>query len=349
MKKMTEIEILNSGMSILATELDKHKIVHHMKNQERLKNNNRYDAVLELPDLKKIIVVEVKAHFHPGHIDKFLKMCGDGADSNVLPLVVTPYISESSYTYCMENNVNVIDFSGNIYLKLSDNPICFIERYRENKNAKPVRSAGSVFTARVTRLVRALLSSPGKEWTQKELIAQAGINAGYASVVLRQMKDEGYISITDSIIRLIEPNRMLDGWLGVYRYFRHKVQSYAVEAENYEQGLDKVAKSLKETGLRFAFTGQSGAYIRTKQNATDNYAVYVSKFPDETDGLVRVKSGGNVRLFVPQDEGVFQFTTENGRYGQVVSDAQLYLDLSKMPGKDIKQADDFRELKLKFE
>lgn len=341
--KVTEKEILEKGLGILGNVLNKYKIGYSKS------NGNLYDAVLELPAFHKNIAIQVKSYFHPGHIDEFIRLSGNDNAENMLPMAITQRITEPSFEYCLNKEVNVLDLSGNIYLKISDNPICFIEKYREEKNSKPVSSGGSVFTARATRLVRALLSSFEKDWTQAELIKLTGLSSGYTSVEIRQMVEDGYIFVKDNIIRLKEPNQMLNDWLESYRYDRHKVQAYMIESKNYEQGLDKVAKSLKKSCVRFAFTGQSGAYIRANLNATDKYAAYVNEFPEDTDGLVRVQSGGNVRLYVPQDEGVFQFATDSGKYGQVVSDAQLYLDLRKMPGKDIRQSDDFRNVKLKFE
>jgi hypothetical protein len=75
---------------------------------------------------------------------------------------------------------------------------------------------------------------------------------------------------------------------------------------------------------------------------------YVNKIPDELNAMFPVNDGGNVILYLPQDEGVFQFTTDS-EYGPVVSDAQLYVDLSKMPGRAEEQAVFLKEHNLNWE
>jgi hypothetical protein len=74
---------------------------------------------------------------------------------------------------------------------------------------------------------------------------------------------------------------------------------------------------------------------------------YVNKIPDELNTMFPVNDGWNVILYLPQDEGVFQFTTES-KYGYVVSDAQLYVDLSKMPGRAGEQAVFLKEHKFNW-
>ncbi|NCU27908.1 hypothetical protein EOM86_14525 [Candidatus Nomurabacteria bacterium] len=163
------------------------------------------------------------------------------------------------------------------------------------------------------------------------------------------MKNEGYILKSNNLIKLAAPYKLLDDWRNAYRFDRYRArQFYAMNSNNYENGLKKLAASLNKSGVRFAFTGWSGAYIRAPHGTSNLFLAYVNHFPAESDTIFRVENEGNVILYVPQDEGVFQFVTEC-EYGTVVSDAQLYLDLSKMPGRAEEQADYLREQSLNWE
>ena len=69
---------------------------------------------------------------------------------------------------------------------------------------------------------------------------------------------------------------------------------------------------------------------------------YVSEPPKAVPGLHPVERGGNVVLYVPQNEGFFVGKNFIDNI-PVVSDIQLYLDLKKMPGRSGDQADYLRE------
>ena len=78
---------------------------------------------------------------------------------------------------------------------------------------------------------------------------------------------------------------------------------------------------------------------------------YVEKFPDLRDSSVlfplQKGQNGNVLLLEPHDEGVFQFI-EKQNDNPVVSAPQLYLDMSRMPGRAKEQAEAIREKLLNY-
>jgi len=68
--------------------------------------------------------------------------------------------------------------------------------------------------------------------------------------------------------------------------------------------------------------------------------------------LQEVKSGANVEIYIPYDEGVFYKALKVDASTQVdvpvVSNVQLYMDLFNNPARGKEQAEHLRELKLGF-
>jgi hypothetical protein len=224
-----------------------------------------------------------------------------------------------------------------------------MERYRKNKVIRSSGTSGTVFTAKAARIVRALLAYPQNEWTHSEIVEKTKVSPGYASIQIDKMKNEGYILKSNNQIKLTDPDRLLDDWKKAYRFDRYRSrQCYAINTSSYENGLKKITESFKKEGIKFAFTGWSGAAIRAPYGTTKLFTVYVDSFPVDSKIMFKVENEGNVILYIPQDEGVFQFLTAS-EYGAVVSDAQLYVDLSKMPGRAEEQAEHLREKSLIWE
>jgi len=66
----------------------------------------------------------------------------------------------------------------------------------------------------------------------------------------------------------------------------------------------------------------------------------------------KLKSGANVEIYIPYDEGVFYKALKVDASTQVdvpvVSNVQLYMDLFNNPARGKEQAEHLRELKLGF-
>ena len=338
---ITEYDVLEKGLNILMEVLGKYHVSASIR-KKVLIHERRQDAVVELAGTQKTLIVEAKSQFYPQHINQivFSNQSEKDVNTKIIPLLITNLITEPSFDLCKKNKICVIDLSGNMLLDL---PGIYIERYRKNKVIKDGGTSGTVFTAKASRIVRALLACPENEWTHSEIVEKTKVSAGYASRQIDKMKNAGYIQKSNNQIKLTTPDKLLDDWKKAYRFDRYRGrQFYAMNTGNYESGLGKMADSLKKSGISFAFTGWSGAYARAPYGTSNLFMAYVDRFPVESDVMFKVESGGNVILYIPQDEGVFQFATEC-KYGPVVSDAQLYVDLSKMPGRAEEQAEHLKE------
>ncbi len=309
-------------------------------------SDTEIDMVLALPGGEKRLAVEFKSAVFPQSIKA---VANQQRLDRFHPhrLLVVPRLSQGSFDCCREHGVCVVDLSGNAFIDL---PGVYVERYVEQKAPPRTGSSGTAFTAKGSRLVRAFLADVSKPWSQAELSEATGVSAGYVSTRVRMLLAEGYCRKSGGRVSVVEPDQLLDDWAAAYRFDRHRGHQFALSMASYEQGLEKLAAELRRCGVRFAFTGWSGAFIRAPYAVSDVLMAYVERIPDEKDQrtIHSVPTKGNAVLLLPHDEGVFQFTQPHDGQGEAVSDAQLFVDLSKMPGRATDQADALREQRLNF-
>jgi len=302
-------------------------------------------AVMPLASLNRRILIHATTAAYPKDIDALVHRRLPSQDS-VLLLIVRR-ISRPSFERCRQSGLCVLDLEGSAYLKL---PGVYVERYTESKPQARPRVAGTVFTAASSRIVRALLADPRRVWTQPELAWATQISAGYVSTRVRLLLEQGYVRSRAGAISLADPGRLLDDWGTFYRFDRHRQHRFALSMANYEQGIGKLTAELRRCGVAFAYTGWTGAFLRSPYGIPTVLMAYVDRLPpsDDTKTLHPVQSEANLVLLLPHDEGVFQFTQDCGDQGWVVSDAQLYVDLMKMPGRAREQADALRQQRLDY-
>ena len=301
-------------------------------------------VVVSLPGKTQRLRFEYTASVFPKYVETLAGLPDNTGDGVVV--LVTPRLTRGSFDRCRDLDVWAIDLCGNVFLSM---PGVYVERYVDSRPPSRGRSAGTAFTSKGSRIVRALLADTSRSWSQAELVEATGVSSGYVSTRVRLLHQEGYCRVRSDLISVGEPDRLLDDWLAAYRFDRHEAHVFAMSTASYEQGLGKLAAELSQCGVRFAFTGWSGAFLRAPYGTSDALMAYVDRVPGEQECPVlhSVQRQGNVTLFVPQDEGVFQFTGHSA-HGDVVSDAQLFLDLSKMPGRATEQANVLREQLLDF-
>jgi len=245
---------------------------------------------------------------------------------------------------CRDHDVGVFDRAGNALLCL---PNLYIERVRPQRDKEPSPSSGTVFTAKASRIVRAFLARYPHDWTRSELAGRTGLSAGYVSTLTKRLIAQGYVRERGKLLWLDAPDRLLDDWAAHYRFDRHSKRTYALSAATYGEGLRNVHATLESSGTAFAWTGWTGAHLRAPYATPSHYMAYVEAIPAKVVGLHPVEQDGNVTLLLPHDAGVLQFTTDTD-VGAIVSDAQLYIDLQRMPGRAKEQAEALRHARLTF-
>jgi len=301
------------------------------------------DFEVQLPELGLTVLFD----YHPALAPAQVQSIRQGLETLAGPQkelgIIVQRLSRTLLDACKQESIAVCDLHGNAWLRL---PSVYIERWRPTPRENRT-SSGTVFTAKASRIARAFLARYPGDWTQSKLARDTGVSKGYVSTVVSRMLNQGYVSNRLDLLYLEEPDRLLEDWLAHYRFDRHKRMSYAVSISSYEEGIRKIHAQLRSEGIRFAFTGWTGAYLRAAYGVPPSVMAYVDDFPEQSGTLFPVARDGTLVLVQPHDGGVFQFTNDS-EFGSVVSDAQLYLDLCRMPGRANEQADALRNRRLDF-
>lgn len=264
----------------------------------------------------------------------------EGALAGVLVRRLGPGLLDA----CKAEGVCAFGLDGNAYVRA---PGVYVERYRPAAEERRLPSSGTCFTAKASRLVRALLALHPEALPRAALAEKTGLSRGYVSILTSRLVEDGQVSVRSDRLHVEDPDRLLDAWAAHHRMDRHHRLHFAAVANSPEQGMEKLARALETAGVAFAFTGGTGGYLLAPHTTPEGVTAYVDRVPGPLAGIHPVAKGGNVLLLVPQDAGVFQFTTASP-FGPVASVAQVYLDLLGMPGRAREQADMLRQERLHF-
>jgi len=213
-----------------------------------------------------------------------------------------------------------------------------------------MRQVSNIFETKATRIIRAFLTNPAKEWTVRGLATQVNISPGYAHAVVLTLIQYGYITRTENYkIKIINPTTLLRRWAAYHQY--DKMNTF-LEYYTFEREIDKFIKELASLkNQNYALTVLAGAYLIAPHVRPVDIHIYIHGEKDaatlaEKLNLQPIPKGGNVKFAIPYDEGVFfgqqkvnlspsdASTTVN-----VVSDIQLYVDLYNYPSRGLEAAE----------
>ena len=224
-----------------------------------------------------------------------------------------------------------------------------------DKNPFPSRGRPpSLFTPISSRILRALLVEPDRQWKVSELAQTTQVSIGQTSNVTRRLIEEEYLSkIQKGRLWLIQPGKLLNAWQEQYSLSKNIQEIYYSFERNPEQIIARVASIGLERNWRYAITSFAAAsliapFVRGVGMVTlyVDDAVSIEQWVSALD-LRPAESGANIMILIPYDKGVFyQFQTVNGII--LVSNVQLYLDLYNDPARGREQAEFLRKEKLGF-
>lgn len=323
----------------LARIFEKYNVSGEFYNQLYPQSSYPCDFIFEKTSGEKLLI-EVKTILTPQIVEAYLSKLNIYKINPDACILISDSISQTLVDRYAESRLNFYSPNGASRIEIPG--FCYIVKVQNRK--KTVKgNSGTVFVGKASSLPRLFFSVPTKKWTQYELADAANITRGYASTNLKKMIENGYILCNDGQYELIEPDKMLNDWVAVYRFDRFvKKQMFAMHFNNYDDGLFKLHNILQENHIKFAFMGPTGAYLRCPYMEQNIITAYVNELPYEMGKLFPVEKDGNVVLYVPQSERFFLGQQEI-RNLPVVSDIQLYLDLIKMPGRNEDQAEYLRE------
>ncbi len=288
---------------------------------------------IRTPDSTRQIIAEIKGSGQPRlareAVNQLLRYKDRISDGYFV--FIAPFISPRAADICRSEGIGYIDLSGNcllsfdtIYINRDGNP----NKYIENRELK------SLYSPKAERILRVLLCNPGRKWKVKELANESEVSLGQVSNVRKMLLDREFVSGERGGLKMIQPAKLLEEWAENYDYRRNRIQEY-YSLKNVADIESAVAAYCDSNKIQYALTGFSGAARVAPGTRYNKAMIYVYDFMgnDVSELLLKeVKSGGNLLLLTPYDDGVF--------YGisgiddvQIASDIQLFLDLQGYRGR----------------
>lgn len=270
--------------------------------------------------------------------------------NKVYPILITTFIGERTREILKKEGVGYLDLAGNCFLEFNN---VYIEKIVDKNPFIDKRKLKTIFRPVSSRILRALLEEPKKDWKILELSKITKVSLGQTSNVCRWLIDESYLKKDQGVYSLTEPGKLLDEWCRNYTYTQNKMSAYYSFEQNLEKLIKKVLQISKDKDLEYALTLLSGAsLIAPFIRGISTLQMYIAD-SEEASKWVRlldlrpVESGSNISIYIPYDEGVF-YKTQKVDGIKVVGNVQLCLDLYNYPTRGKEQAEFLRREKIKF-
>jgi len=265
------------------------------------------------------------------------------------PLAAAVYIAPQSARILKSNNFGYVDLSGNCYVALEN---VLIEK-EGKRNVRPsTRPLRSLFAPRATRVVRAVLSEPGRSWRLEELARAAVVSLGHAHNVVKRLEELAWAERdADQRLRLSKPADLLEAWGESYTYRENEIRSYFAPERISRKFMGEVARAADAANRRYAFTLNAGASLVASHLRLPNVHCYLEGDPEEVASALGVRAAtdaeGTLHLLTPYDAGVFSGALEKGGL-KVTSLPQLYVDLLHYERRGPEQAEHLRREAMGF-
>jgi AraC-like DNA-binding protein len=299
---------------------------------------------------KATLLIETKASAEPKTVVDWLDRLPDLREwpEGHYPVLCAPYISPKAAEMLKSRGVGYIDLSGNCWLNLE---FLFIECSGRPNRFKVPKEQQYLFSARSSRIVRALLENPAREWTLQELAQTAGVSLGLVHRVSKALEERLFAEKQRRRFTLQDPGGLLDAWRSFSIGLRVRWQRYYWPgAQDIRTGMHEIARSAREADLRYAFTGPAAASLLVPYLMVSAIHCYVDTLKSNLLDALKadpIPSGGNVWFNVIRGEEIFLGSHQiEDLY--VVSDVHMYLDLCALGGRGEEAAEALRERRLGF-
>jgi hypothetical protein len=284
--------------------------------------------------------------------------------TDVAVAVIAPQLSSQAQTFCIENGIDFLDLSGNVFINVPGKFTLQRNGMRASGEfAVPSQSARTVnvFSGRFSRVLRVLLQQP-RPWSISEIARELEkesvqfrkrfpgtevdftISQGSVSKAIAGLEEQLGVRRRGTAIVVPEPARLLQQWADKYKErYRWRLRSSFQTGNPFGSNLTKIADGIGPLLQgAYAFTGAIAATKDAPFIDIDIVDVFAAGGAADAMGLRSLKSqassGPPIRIITPYDAGVFMYSNLLER-ALVVPPVQAYLDLYARGGRDLKQAE----------
>ena len=252
-------------------------------------------------------------------------------------VVIAPYISPEAAAICRMEGLGFADLAGNCVLAFD--PVFISKEGKENPFVRK-RDLRSLFSPKAERVLRVLLTTPGRWWKAQSLAQEAEVSLGQGFNVKKLLADREWVQAGDEGFRLTAPAELLAEWEGNYDFRRSTVREFYTlrPIADVERLLAETCEKEKSP---YALAGFSSAARYAPMVRYQRAMAYVVGDLDRVAARLELKpvtSGANVNLIIPYDAGVL-YGAETKGGASVTSPVQTYLDLRQIKGRGEEAAD----------
>lgn len=297
---------------------------------------------------QRTLVFDVKASGQPkparDSIAQLARITLGSVGREAYPVFAAPYVSDATAALLKDSEIGYLDLAGNCRLAFRD---AYVEKTCASA-PKERRGEPSLFSPKASRVLRVLLNEPKRDWQVQQLAKAAEVSIGLTSRIKTELVEREWVTVAASGVRLVQPETALRAWAEAYDYRQNRLFEY-YSPDTLGDAETAIAEWCRESGIKYALTGFSGARLSSPRVRYNRATIYVQSKIDSVAMNTRLKpvdSGGNVVLLKPFDDGVFEGVET--RYGlQTVSPAQLYADLRSIAGRGDEAAEEILERELR--
>lgn len=297
--------------------------------------DSKIDAAADLtaPSGERVrLIIEVRTTVTPRDVAALRQRLAAAARSTDIPVVLAPFLSNSTRQQITAAGLSYIDSTGNMAIRV-DKPALFLAD--RGADADPRRRAGrprsSLNGEPAAKVVRALLDSPGP-WRITELMDKSGTASGSVYRVIEFLEAEALVNRDQGLLSVPDWRALLLRWSEDYQPLRDNVVTRWIAPRGLEKFLDQVGKT---SDADYAITDSIAAATWNSYAPARSAIVYT---PDPTRmaerwGLRSTESGVNVLLLEPSYRVVFERSQLTDQGLRVVAPTQAAVDLLSGPGR----------------
>lgn len=322
----------------------------HVRRVRELPPGSAADAELDvrLPNGEnRRIVVEVKGNSRRAPIEAALSQLRNYVvhmSPAAQPLLVSSYLGRPMRAWLRSQGVWFADLAGNRFFF---GPGLLVDREVADRPESAKERAPSVFADRNSRVLRYLVPRPAIRIGIRELARKIDLSPAAVSVGLKRLREMGYLAADLGEIRLQDRESLFEEWVSFYRpRFRRQVEErFYVHARSAEAVVDLLRSQPLAKKNGYGLSLHAGAslvapYVQFRE-------VHIDVAPEAKPFALRLlkalsaqqPSGeANLIFLAPFYKNSFLFESRMIKGVRVVSDIQLYLDLSCFPQRGSEQA-----------
>jgi DNA-binding transcriptional regulator YhcF (GntR family) len=308
-------------------------------------NSHDYDLLLQFSygGKKFSLVCEIKSTVRSITLENFFKLIDRWSSEAYKPCLIVPYLPDFFREYCKKKDISYIDLSGNLFIRIPE--LLYIERDgRPNRYKESTKTTGP-FSDKKSLIIRYLIEHAEKYSGVREIATACDINPGGVSHTLYFLEQSGYITRNaEGHGRLLKWKELLADWVSFYRLKKQKEHTFYWHKGSLNEMIRELTEIKKRSEKEIVLTIHAAASLIAPHTNYQGLHAYVRNEVDieywtKLLNLLPAEKGGNVFLRIPYYKYSAFYGLQKIKGIDVVSDIQLYLDLSCFPVRGQEQAE----------